>query len=143
LCDSVWNQKAITQDPHSQHEIGVATSSQDQEQCDVETPLHAFNHVAGLQSVRQEHECRELRNRAKIKSLQMAVVIVSTFIICSTPYHLLELVYSYGSHDLVPELVAGALLTPFLFSRGGPFRCRNIISFNASGGVNIMVAARE
>ena len=45
--------------------------------------------------------------RAKIKSLQMAVVIVSTFVCCSAPYHLLELVYSYGSHDLVPGLVAG------------------------------------
>ena len=45
--------------------------------------------------------------RAKIKSLQMAVVIVSTFVCCSAPYHLLELVYSYGSHDLVPGWVAG------------------------------------
>ena len=50
---------------------------------------------------------RCMETRAKIKSLQMAVVIVSTFIFCSAPYHLLELVYSYGSHDLVPGLVAG------------------------------------
>jgi len=90
-----------------------------------------------LHKIRIRSTKSELLHRAKIKSLQMAVVIVSTFIICSTPYHLLELVYSYGSHDLVPELVAGALLTPFLFSRGRPFRCCNIISFNASRGVNI------
>ncbi|ELU01967.1 hypothetical protein CAPTEDRAFT_183735 [Capitella teleta] len=47
--------------------------------------------------------------KAKIKTLKMTVVIVSSFIICSLPYHILEMIYSFGSHDDVPKKVASIL----------------------------------
>jgi len=75
----------------------------------------ALHHIVLAKNESLECGGRETSIRAKIKSLQMAVVVVSTFIFCSAPYHMLELVYSYGPHDLVPGLVAGSCIV-ILFS---------------------------
>ena len=61
---------------------------------------------------------------AKMKILKMSVVIISTFIVCGLPYHILEMIYSYGNHGSVaPEVaailggmaVANSAVNPFVF----------------------------
>lgn len=47
--------------------------------------------------------------KAKIKTLKMTLVIVASFIICGLPYHILEMIYSYGSHEKVPGNLAAIL----------------------------------
>ena len=47
--------------------------------------------------------------KAKIKTLKMTVVIVLTFIFFGMPYPILEMIYSYGDHTLIPSAVASVL----------------------------------
>ena len=47
--------------------------------------------------------------KAKIKTLKMTVVIVATFIIFGMPYPILEMIYSYGDHTMIPSAVASVL----------------------------------
>ena len=44
--------------------------------------------------------------KAKAKTLKMTLVIVSTFILCSAPYQILEMINSFGNHKSVPPIVA-------------------------------------
>ena len=61
---------------------------------------------------------------AKMKILKMSVVIIGTFIVCGLPYHILEMIYSYGNHvSVAPEVaailggmaVANSAVNPFVF----------------------------
>ena len=61
--------------------------------------------------------------RAKIKSLKMTVVIVTLFILCGLPYHILEMLLNY-SHVHIPSMVsailgalpvANAVVNPYIF----------------------------
>ena len=61
---------------------------------------------------------------AKIKILKMSIVIIACFIICGLPYHVLEMIYSYGDHTSVPPIaasilgglaVANSAVNPFVF----------------------------
>ena len=47
--------------------------------------------------------------KAKIKTLKMTVVIVLTFILCSLPYHVMEMIYSYGDHTIISPVVASII----------------------------------
>lgn len=50
--------------------------------------------------------------RAKSKTLKMTIVIISVFIACGLPYHVLEMVYSFSDHRLlsgVPSAIMGAM----------------------------------
>ena len=47
--------------------------------------------------------------RAKVKTLKMTVVIVAMFILCGFPYQVLEMIYSYGNHQIVSSTVASVL----------------------------------
>ena len=50
--------------------------------------------------------------RAKSKTLKMTVVIIIVFIACGLPYHLLEMIYSFGDHThvgAVPAAIMGAM----------------------------------
>ena len=47
--------------------------------------------------------------KAKIKTLKMTVVIVATFILFGMPYYILEMIYSFGDHTIVPSAVASVL----------------------------------
>jgi hypothetical protein len=62
--------------------------------------------------------------RAKIKSLKMTVVIVTVFILCGLPYHILEMLLNYWSFVQVPKIVsailgalpvANAVVNPYIF----------------------------
>ena len=43
---------------------------------------------------------------AKAKILKMTIVIIACFILCGVPYHILEMIYSYGNHTDVHPVVA-------------------------------------
>ena len=71
----------------------------------------------------QSSQCSSF-NKAKIKILKMTVVVVATFAVCNFPYHLLEMIYSFGDHTGVsPTLasilggmaVANSSVNPFVF----------------------------
>lgn len=47
--------------------------------------------------------------RAKTKTFKMTVVILAAFVICSLPYHVLEMIYSFGDHSAVPPWLAALL----------------------------------
>lgn len=62
--------------------------------------------------------------KAKIKTLKMTVVIVSAFIVFGLPYHVLEMLLSFGFHAIVSPLtmaivgamaVANSAVNPFIF----------------------------
>lgn len=61
-------------------------------------------------------------SKAKIKTLKMAIVIVSTYIICGMPYTIFEMIYTFGTIDLpgVPAAILGGMapansaLNPFI-----------------------------
>lgn len=62
--------------------------------------------------------------RAKTKTLKMTVVILGAFVVCGLPYHVLEMIYSYGDHSAVPAWLAAVLgsmavansaVNPFVF----------------------------
>ena len=47
--------------------------------------------------------------KAKIKTLKMTIVILTTFIIFGIPYHVLEGIYNFGNHEMVPAMVASII----------------------------------
>ena len=61
--------------------------------------------------------------RAKIKTLKMTVVIVSVFLLCGLPYHILESLLNFQASPLPPIVmaimgalpVANSVLNPFIF----------------------------
>jgi len=48
-------------------------------------------------------------SKAKIKTLKMTFVILLTFIICSLPYFVVEMIMSYGRHCLISRKLYGIL----------------------------------
>lgn len=75
--------------------------------------------------------------KAKIKTLKMTVVIVGAFIVFGLPYHVLEMLLSFGFHTFVPPAtmaivgamaVANSAVNPFIFllfnGTDGCLRCR-------------------
>lgn len=63
-------------------------------------------------------------SRAKIKTLRMTVVIVTMFILCGLPYHILEMLFNFWYHVNIPQLVsailgalpvANSVINPYIF----------------------------
>ena len=48
-------------------------------------------------------------SKVKIKTMKMTIVILSAFIICGFPYHILEGIYNFGDHSSVPPIVAAII----------------------------------
>lgn len=46
---------------------------------------------------------------AKVKTLKMTIIIGAAFIVCSLPYHVLEMLYSFSDHGRVSGSVAAVL----------------------------------
>lgn len=48
--------------------------------------------------------------RARLKTLVMTIVIITAFIVCSVPYHVVEMVYTYSNVNISPMVwgIAGA-----------------------------------
>jgi len=62
--------------------------------------------------------------RAKIKTLKLTFAIILAFIICSTPYFIIELIMSFGDHCLISQQLYGifggmapsnSAINPFIF----------------------------
>ena len=62
--------------------------------------------------------------RAKIKTLKMTVVIVTIFLLCGLPYHVMELLFNFWKHDYIPKVVtaimgalpvANSVINPYIF----------------------------
>ena len=62
--------------------------------------------------------------KAKIKTLKMTIIIVLAFIICGLPYPIVEMIFSYGNHALIPRevyavlgsmAVANSAINPYVF----------------------------
>ena len=62
--------------------------------------------------------------KAKIKTLKMTVVIVTVFLLCGLPYHVMELLFNFWKHDYVPKVViaimgalpvANSVVNPYIF----------------------------
>ena len=47
--------------------------------------------------------------KAKSKTLRMTVVVVSTFVICGLPYHILEMLYNFWHHEQIPKIAVSVL----------------------------------
>ena len=62
--------------------------------------------------------------KAKIKTMKMTIVILTAFIVCGIPYHILEGIYNFGDHRSVPPIVsaiigamavANSAINPYVF----------------------------
>lgn len=47
--------------------------------------------------------------RAKIKTLKLTFVIIMTFVVCSLPYFVVEMIMSYGDHCIISRAVYGLI----------------------------------
>jgi len=47
--------------------------------------------------------------KAKIKTLKLTFVIIMLFILCSSPYFVVEMIMSFGDHCLISEVIYGLL----------------------------------
>jgi hypothetical protein len=45
--------------------------------------------------------------RAKIKTLKLTFVIIMTFVVCSLPYFVMEMIMSFGNHCIISKAVYG------------------------------------
>ncbi|KAH3840236.1 neuropeptide S receptor-like [Dreissena polymorpha] len=75
-------------------------------------------------------------SKAKIKTLKMTCVIIASFILCTTPYFIVEMIMSYGDHCTISKKLYAILggmaacnsaTNPFVFLafnlKGGMFKC--------------------
>ena len=84
--------------------------------------LHPESVASGAARIRRINS--PTLSRAKVKTLKMTVVIVTTFVVCGLPYHVLEMLFNFWHHANIPKLVsailgalpiANSVINPYIF----------------------------